>query len=317
MSQLSTSSGTGFASATTGTRRKGVLLSLRARESLIAYLFLAPFLFFFFVFVLRSVVYGGWISLHRWPILAPDKGFLGVDNYVNLMADSLWWTALSNTIIFAALTVIGTTVVALIAALALNRPILGGSFFRVLFYMPSLLSVSVVAIAWSWLLNTDFGIINYGLQLLGLPKVNWTGDANIVLITLSFVTIWWGFGFPTLVFIAGLRNIPEALYEAARIDGASPWQLFWFITLPLLRGTLVFVTVTGFISHFQVFGQPYLMTNQGGPGRASFTVILYIFQTAWRFFNMGYASAMALTLAAILMLLTLLQFRVVGRQVEY
>ncbi|MDX2163426.1 MAG: sugar ABC transporter permease [bacterium] len=317
MGQLSTPSDAGLIDINRQGSARRVRLSLKTRESLMAYIFLAPFLFFFFVFVLRSVVFGGWISLHRWPILAPDKGYVAFNNYVSLMNDSLWWTALQNTVVFAALTVAGTTVLSLLAALALNRPLPGQSFFRILFYMPSLLSVSVVAIAWSWLLNTDFGIINYGLQLLGLPKVNWTGDANLVLITLSLVTIWWGFGFPTLVFLAGLRGIPEPLYEAAKIDGAGGWALFWYITLPLLRPTLLFVTVTGFISHFQVFGQPYLMTNQGGPGRASFTVIMYIFQTAWRFFNLGYASAMALTLAAILMILTLIQFRFGGRRVEY
>jgi multiple sugar transport system permease protein len=146
--------------------------------------------------------------------------------------------------------------------------------------------------------------------------VNWLGDANVVLISLSLTTIWWTFGLPMLIILAGLQNIPEPLYEAARIDGANRWQLFRHITLPLLRPTLLFVTVTGFISHLQVFGQPYIMpsTGAGGPGTASYTVILYLWQMALRPLRMGYGSAVAVSLAILIILFTLVQFRLLGRQ---
>jgi multiple sugar transport system permease protein len=128
--------------------------------------------------------------------------------------------------------------------------------------------------------------------------------------------MWWGFGFPMLIFIAGLQGIPEQLYEAARIDGAKGGQIFLNITLPLLRPTILFVTVTGFIAHFQVFGQPFIMTR-GGPGRASYTVILYLYEIAWRSFRMGYGSAVAVSIAVIIILITLVQFRFIGGRVEY
>lgn len=214
------------------------------------------------------------------------------------------------------MTVAGTTVISLFAAVAVNRPMRGGTFFRVLLYAPSLLSVGVVGTTWQWLLNTQFGIINYGLSLIGLQPLNWLGDGNLVLPALSLTTIWWGFGFPFLIFIAGLQGIPEVLYEAARIDGANGQQLFRYITIPLLRPTILFVTVTGFIANFQVFGQNYIMTR-GGPGFASYSVIYYLYQVAWQAFRMGYGAAIAITLAVIITIFTVTQFRLLGQRVEY
>lgn len=294
-------------------------MRLRSREAVIAYLFLAPFLIFFTVFVLRGIVYAVQMSFHDYQILSPNRPFIGISNYRELFADSVWWLALKNTVIFALLTVIGTSIVALLAAVAVNRPMRGANFFRVLLYMPSLLSVGVVGLTWVWLLNSQFGIINYGLSFFGIQPINWLGDENLVIPALSLTTIWWGFGFPMLLFIAGLQNIPEQLYEAARIDGASGRQLFRFITLPLLRPTILFVTVTGFISHFQVFGQPYIMTR-GGPGRASYTAIFYLYQAVWAAFpaRMGYGAAIAITMAAIIVFFTAIQFFFLGRRrVEY
>jgi multiple sugar transport system permease protein len=202
------------------------------------------------------------------------------------------------------------------AAVAINQIKRGKEFFRVLLYMPSLLSVGVIGLTWVWLLNTQFGIINYALSFIGIRPINWLGEGELVIPALSFTTMWWGFGFPMLIFIAGLQGIPEQLYEAARIDGARGRQIFFSITLPLLRPTILFVTVTGFIAHFQVFGQPFIMTR-GGPGRASYTVILYLYEIAWRAFRMGYGSAVAVSIAVIIIIFTLIQFRIIGRRVEY
>src|SRR5262249_4985494 len=141
-------------------------------------------------------------------------------------------------------------------------------------------------------------------------------NAAIVIPSLSLVTVWWGFGFPMLVFLAGLQGIPEQLYEAARIDGANSRQIFLRITLPLLRPTILFVTVTQFIAHLQVFGQPYIITNGGGPGYASYTVIIYLYQQAVRYLHAGYASAIAIGLASVMIVLTLLQFVFLGRRAE-
>ncbi len=161
------------------------------------------------------------------------------------------------------------------------------------------------------------GLLNYYItDVLNGPRVIWLGNAHIVIPAISLATVWWTFGFPMLVFLAGLQNIPETLYEAAKIDGASPRQLFFRITLPLLSPTLLFIGVTQFLSQMQIFGQPLIMTN-GGPGNESRTVIIYLYQTAWSFFRMGYASAMAVALAVIMVVVTLIQFRVLRNRADY
>lgn len=291
-------------------------MRLRTREAIAAYIFLAPFIIFFSIFVIRAVFSAVNFSFYDWQILRPARPYIGFNNYVELFNDYVWWISVKNTIVFTAMTVTGTTVLAMAAALAVTQPIRGGGFFRVLLYMPTLLSVGVVGLTWVWLLSTQFGIVNYLLSFLGVSPVNWLGDENLVIPALSLTTIWWGFGFPMLIFIAGLQGIPDQLYEAARIDGANGRQVFWYITLPLLRPTILFVTVTGVIAHFQVFGQPFIMTT-GGPGRASYTVIYYLYEIAWRAFRMGYGSAVAVTLALIIAAVTLIQFRIIGRRVEY
>jgi len=290
--------------------------SLKTREAIAAYAFLTPFLIFFSIFLVRAVLLSVHISFYDWRLLRPRRPYVGLDNYRELLNDDIWWLALRNTLIFTALTVAGTTIVGLAAALAVTQPIRGRGFFRVLLYMPSLFSVGAVGLIWVWLLSTQFGVINYGLSFLGIRPINWLGDPDLVLPSLSLTTIWWTSGFPMLIFIAGLQGIPDHLYEAARIDGAGSRQIFFHITLPLLRPTILFVTVTGVIAHFQVYGQPYIITS-GGPGRASYTVIYYLYQMAWVAFRMGYGSAVAVTIAIIMAVITAVQFLIISRRVEY
>lgn len=291
-------------------------LNLKNQEALAAYIFLAPFLLFFTVFVIRAVVFAVQMSFYDWQILRPVRPYVGFDNYIELFNDQVWWVSLQNTVVFTVITVIGVTLVALMSAVAVTQPIRGQGFFRVLLYMPTLFSVGAVGLIWVWLLNTQFGVVNYGLSLLGLRPVNWLGDPNLVIPALSLTTIWWSFGFPMLIFIAGLQGIPEQLYEAARIDGASGTQIFFRITMPLLRPTILFVTVTAVIAHFQVYGQPFIMTN-GGPGRSSYSVIFYLYQIAWTAFRMGYGAAVAVVLALIIAVMTAVQFIFIGRRVEF
>lgn len=291
-------------------------IPLRSREAIAAYLFLTPFFAFFLIFVVRAVIQAVSMSFYDWQVLRPGQTYVGLGNYQELFNDYVWWIAVKNTLVFMVLTVTGTTVVALGAAVTVTQNIRWQGFFRVVLYMPTLLSVGVVGLIWVWLLSTQYGIINYFLSFLGIQPLNWLGDESLVIPALSMTTIWWGFGFPMLIFIAGIQGIPETLYEAARIDGANSRQLFWHITLPLLKPTLLFVTVTGVISHFQVFGQPFIMTT-GGPGRGSYTVIYYLYEIAWRAFRMGYGSAVAVSLAVIVATFTVIQFRLIGRRVDY
>lgn len=292
-------------------------LNLKSRETIAAYIFLAPFLVFFAIFFVRATIASVQYSFLDWRLLRPTTPFIGFDNYVALFKDPIWWDSVKHTIIFAAMTVTGTTILGLAAALAVTRPVRGQGFFRVLLYIPQLMSVGAMGLIWNWLLSGQFGVINYLLSFFGVRPINWLGDPNLVLPALSFATIWWTFGFPMLIFIAGLQGIPEHLYEAARIDGANGRQIFFNITLPLLRPTILFVTVTGVIGHFQVFGQPYIITGGGGPGRSSWTVIIYLYQQAWVAFRMGYGAAVAVSIAIIMAVITTFQFLVISRRVEY
>jgi multiple sugar transport system permease protein len=285
------------------------------RQVLTAYAFVLPYLLAFLLFQLVPFLTGIGLSFSRWELLEGTREFVGFENFVEIFADDLFWQSFFVSFYFAVLTMFGNAAVALIAALALKTVLQGQTFFRVVLYMPVILSISVVGIVWGRVIGND-GLLNFYITALGLPAISFLGDARLVVPSLSLVTVWWGFGFPMLIFLAALYAVPDSLYEAAKLDGAGSWQLFRYITLPLLRYALLLVLVTQFISHMQVFGQPYILTK-GGPGYASYPLIMYIYQTAWRYYHMGYAAAMAALMGVFMLVVVLIQTRVLGQRVEF
>lgn len=287
------------------------------KKQLPNYLFVLPHLLFFAVFILYPIFRGLQISLYDWKIMLKEQNFVALANYQALLRDKVFWQVMGNTGIFMVYTVVINVVLGLLVATGLKHPFFGSNFLRVLFYAPSILSVSVLGIIGIRVWDTQLGIINYFVtDLLGGPRISWLGNPANTIPALSVTTVWWTFGFPMLVFIAGLQNIPDHLYEAAKIDGAGPLQTFRFITIPLIMPTMLFVVVTQFISHMQVFAQPYIITG-GGPGNASRTAVMYLYETAWKFFRFGYASAIAVMLALFIIVVTVLLFGVMRRRTQF
>jgi multiple sugar transport system permease protein len=287
------------------------------KKQLPNYLFILPHFLFFTLFILYPIFRGLQISFYDWKIMLQTQHFIGLANYQALLDDKAFWQIMGQTGLFMLYTVAVNVILGLLVATGLKRPFFGSNFFRVLFYAPAILSVSVLGIIGIRVWDTQLGIINYFVTtLLQGPRISWLGTPAMVIPALTATTVWWTFGFPMLVFIAGLQTIPDHLYEAAKIDGANPAQTFRFITIPLIMPTMLFVVVTQFIAHMQVFAQPYIITG-GGPGNASRTVVLYLYEVAWKFFRFGYASSISVVLAATMIVVTIILFGVMRRRTQY
>ncbi|MEP7344729.1 MAG: sugar ABC transporter permease [Gemmatimonadaceae bacterium] len=285
------------------------------RETWTAWSFLAPSALHLTIFTLGPLLFTLWVSLHDWDLLSARKPFVGLNNYRDMFADPLFWNALRNTAVYA-LYVPVTMVLALGAAVLLNRPMRGVRVLRAMVFIPTVVSFAAIAIVWQWMFNADYGLLNYLLRSVGLDAVDWLGNPSTALIAVMIVSAWIQIGYQMIIYLAGLQGIPSTLYEAATLDGASPWQRFQRITVPLLRPTSVYLFVTGVIWSFQVFTLVYVMT-EGGPVHATDVLVYRIYQNAWEFRRMGYASAMSWFLFALLLMLTVTQWRVLNRRVEH
>jgi multiple sugar transport system permease protein len=284
------------------------------RDDLAAYLFLAPYLVLFLVFVIAPIVLGLWISLHSWNFTLPTKPFVGLDNYKDLLSPGSvtfdpFWDSMKATAIFTVLSVPLLLVVPLAVALIMNLKFRGRTLVRAIFFTPYVLGVAVIGLLWRFLLDTNIGAVNYLLGLVGLPDdVAWLGSLPAAWVALVGVTVWWTLGFNAVIFLAGLQDIPGELYEAAKLDGASPWQTFINVTLPGLRPVTIFVLMITIIASANMFGQSFVMT-EGAPGDQTRTAIYYIAQQGLRDFQMGEAAAASWILTLFLMALSILVFR--------
>lgn len=294
------------------TRKK---ISRRAiLETIEGYLFAAPWLVGFFVFTFGPFFSSIWYSFNQWDMVTPAK-FIGLRNYTQIFNNDIFWQSVSVTFRYMLLSLPAGLVLALFLAILVNKqnPIM--MFFRGVFFLPSVTSGVAIAILWRWLFNPEFGLINYLLSLVGIKGPGWLVSQGWALPAIAIMSLW-GVGSTMLIYLAGLQSVPQQLYEAAEIDGAGHWQRFISVTLPMMSPTIFFTLVMGMIGVLQAFTQAYVMTG-GGPNFATYFYVLNLYQEAFIKFRMGYASAMAWLLFVVVLLITLLQFKLAGRWVYY
>jgi len=289
------------------------------KSQLTSSLFVIPYLSLFIVFLLIPIGYGLWMSFHNWDLLNPVHEFVGLKNYQKIFdptsyLNDLFFEGLKNTAQFVVYSVPVLVTVGLGLALLVNTlPGKISGIFRTVYFIPYAVSVSVVAIIWLWLLDTNSGLINQYLQKLNLPLIPWLTNLPWAWISLVVATLWWTIGFNMVIFINALNDVSEELYEAGSLDGASRWQRFIHITLPSIKPTMLFVVITSTIASFNIYGQPYLMTR-GGPGTETKVLLMNIVDEAFKQRQLGNAAAMSLMMALIMITISIVQFRISNRK---
>ncbi|MRH28542.1 ABC transporter permease subunit [Microbacterium sp. SYP-A9085] len=301
--------------------RRGRRVLPTRRRTVTAYLFLAPFLVLFLTFVVAPAVFGLWISVTDWSPFRDIQHFIGLQNYIDLFTPGSatsadFWHSMAATGIFTVASVPFLVVIPLLVAVLLNNRIHAATAFRTIFFAPYVLGVAVVGLIWGYILDTQSGILNHVLSVVGLPgDIPWLVDVPWVWVSLVGVTVWWTMGLNTVIFLAGLKGINGDLYEAAALDGAGAVRSFSSVTLPGLRPVMLFITTTTVLASANMFGQSYLLTA-GGPGNATRTAIMYIADQGLSQNNMAPASAMSYILFAFLAIISIINFRVQRERAE-
>lgn len=286
------------------------------KENLWGFGFIAPQLIGFLVFSLFPTVAAIILSFFDWDLVSKPK-WVGISNfkYIFFSGESDFPLALKNTVLYILYTIPAQLFLALVFAVILNNVGLK-MLYRAIFFLPTITNSVAISLVWTWLLNGDFGIINTLLKSFGIEEPQWLTDPNLVMLSIALTSIWWGVGYYTTIFLAGLQSIPNVYYEAATIDGANAVQKFFKITLPMVSPTTFFVLIMSLINGFQVFDQIYIMSN-GGPAKASMSLVFLVYQYGFKDFKMGWAAAVSMVMFAIILTITLLQFKFSNRWVYY
>nr|WP_156890011.1 sugar ABC transporter permease [Planococcus lenghuensis] len=285
-------------------------------EKLRPYAMISPAIVIFSLFFLYPIGYMIFLSFHDWNFISPTKEFVGTANFTYLATDTEFREVVRNSFIYTFFVVFLTIGLSLLVALWLNRSGAIYSFMQASIFSPHIISLVSISMLWMWIMDTDYGLLNWLLSLFGIEAVPWLTSPDYALAALILVAVWKGLGFNTLVFIAGLQSVPRDLYEAAELDQTPPWRRFWRITVPMLSPTLFFLTIIGVINSFQVFETINLMTS-GGPINSTNTFVYYIYEYGFRFFKIGYASAAGVVLLVVLAILTAVYFQVLSKRVHY
>lgn len=287
----------------------------RVQRTLAGYFFISPGLLGLALFLVGPLIYSLWLSLTEWDIISPPV-FVGLENFrTAFLDDKLFWVSLYVTVRYTLVAVPLTLIAALAAALLLDLNIRGISGFRAIYYLPAMTPAVASVVLWRWIFNSEFGLLNYILDFVGLPKVEWLISADVVMYSFWIMALW-SIGPMMIIFLAGLHGVPRTLYEAAEVDGANAWHKLWAVTIPQLSPVILFNLVIGLINTFQVFTAGYLLTA-GGPKNATLFYVLYTYRNAFEWLKMGYAASLSWVLFVIVMVMTIFIFRSLGRAVHY
>ena len=286
-------------------------MSTKTHETLSGWLFVSPWILGFLMFTIYPIIMSFYYSLTSYNVIS-EPTFIGFANYVNLFKDSVFRTSLYNTLYTVVVGVTLTTIVSMLSAILMNnKRIKGLSFFRVVFFIPTLVPLVINCLLWMWILQSDIGLINTLLGYLGIKGPQWLASPVWSKPALILMMIW-GCGGSIIIYLAGLQDVPESLYESAELEGASFWQKTWYITIPMISPVMLYNVVNATIGVFQWFAEPLVMT-EGGPNNSTLFYSLNLYQNAFQFFKMGYASAMAWVLLVIALLIIFLLFKGLGR----
>lgn len=289
---------------------------LLRREAINGYLMILPWVLGLLIFNLGPILATFYFSFTEYNALKPPI-FIGLNNYIKTFTgDQLFWQSLYNTSYYVIISVPLEMLLALTFAVLLNRGVRGRRIFQAIIYFPYIMPSVAVSVVWLWLLSTQYGIVNYGLGFIGIDPIHWLTNPEWSKLSLVLVNLWWRVGPTMIIYLAALQVIPIELYEAAEVDGGTGWQKLWNVTLPLMTPSIFFTLVLGLINSFQVFNSAFVMTG-GGPLNSTNFLMLYIYDNAFRYFDLGYASAMAWVLFIVILGFTLLLFRGSRRWVYY
>ncbi len=287
--------------------RRGGTSRLHRTEKRWALLFVAAPVLGYLLFVLYPTLFALYASLTRWNGLGPMQ-FIGLDNYVALLSDERFHQALFNTFFYMIGIPIGLAI-SLALAIAMNRKIIGLTAFRTIYYIPVISSIAAVAILWQWAYNGDFGLVNQFLAFFGIDGPNWLADTTWAKPAIILMAVWKGLGYSMLLYLAAIQSVPRSLYEATALDGAGAWRQFRAITLPMVRPVTFFLVVTQVIAGAMIFTEINIMTPTGGPEYSTASAVFYIWKQAFQYRQMGYATAAAIVLGILILVITLIQFR--------
>src|SRR5581483_5576910 len=286
-----------------------------------AYLFITPSFLGVLIFIAFPVLFALYMSLTQWDGIT-DPQFVGLQNFVSIFQDPIFWITMRNTLIYTAVTVPVGILLSLGVAQLLNQRVRGLRFFRTVMLIPVVTSALAIAVIWKWIYDYNNGLINDGLAIFHIPPIPWLSDPLWILVAICIIGIWQGFGLTTIFLLAAIQNVPESLMEASAIDGATGWRRFWRVTVPLISPTLLFVTIISFVNSFQVFTQIYYLVSgtayagTGGPDYGASVLTFLVFTRAFGQNRFGEAAALSYVMFAIIFVVTLLQLRLSRNTVD-